>query len=132
MTTDHHPILLCLGTNTDQAHHMRAAQKMLRQHLPDIRFTRILWTKPIGHPTPLYLNALATATTPLSPEALHALLKAVERRLGRTAADKPLHRVPIDIDLLQYGGQRLRPADWQRDFVRRLAAECPTIVPPQP
>lgn len=123
MDTLHHHIILGLGTNTQQDLHMQTAQATLRQLFPDIRFTRSLRTEPIGPPSPPYLNALATATTALTPEEINTRLKTIEQQMGRTPADKALHRVIIDLDMLQYDQEKFRPTDWQRPYVQLLAQE---------
>ena len=64
-----------------------------------------LWheTAPVGGPSgqDVFLNAAATFDTNLVPEALHALLKRIERDLGRIPGERWGARA-IDLDLLLY------------------------------
>ena len=53
---------------------------------------------------PSYVNAVALLDTPLSPEALLRVLKAIERRSGRRGG-RPWGPRTLDIDILDYGGQ---------------------------
>lgn len=53
---------------------------------------------------PPYVNAVALLDTPLSPEALLRVLKAIERRSGRRGG-RPWGPRTLDIDILDYGGQ---------------------------
>ncbi len=47
----------------------------------------------------------------------------IERDHGRTPEDKSRGIVKIDIDLLCYDGELLKPEDWQRGYVREGVAE---------
>lgn len=55
-------------------------------------------------PQPAYLNSVIELETELSAEGLHAELKAIETRLGRTSSTRWAPRV-IDLDLLFVGDQ---------------------------
>jgi 3-oxoacyl-[acyl-carrier protein] reductase len=61
-------------------------------------------TAPVGGPADAgaYLNAVAEADTPLSPEAVLAWLLEVERQLGRYRTTPNAPRT-VDLDLLLYG-----------------------------
>lgn len=115
-------ILLCLGTNYLQPYHMDMAQRLLSSALPSLRFTRQLWTLPIGHSSHnMYLNSLAYGHTSMSYADLYHLTKDIERQLGRTHDDT--HTVTIDIDIMLYSGQRYHQADWQHGYVQQLLDE---------
>lgn len=47
MTRLHH-IILALGSNIQQEAIMREARKLLSALFPDIEFTHVMWTEPIG------------------------------------------------------------------------------------
>lgn len=53
---------------------------------------------------PPYVNAVALLDTPLPPEALLRVLKAIERRSGRRGG-RPWGPRTLDIDVIDYGGQ---------------------------
>lgn len=55
-------------------------------------------------PQPAYLNSVIELETQLSAEVLHAELKAIETRLGRTSSTRWAPRL-IDLDLLFIGDQ---------------------------
>lgn len=108
--------LLSLGSNFEAPDHMQAAVKELCALFSNLTFTRPIWTDPIGHEGPQYLNILVKGETDLGYEALNAKLKATESRLGRVRHD-PHHRVAIDIDILQIDEERYHLSDWQRSYV---------------
>jgi 2-amino-4-hydroxy-6-hydroxymethyldihydropteridine diphosphokinase len=76
-------------------------------------------TEPVGEvlDQPDFLNACLRVATTLDPDGLLAACKAVERELGRVAADSPAYvrhgPRPIDVDLLllgdlEHASERLR------------------------
>ncbi len=113
-------VLLCLGSNYLQAHHMALACEALRRLPGSITFTPTLWTLPEGMVSPLYLNSLATLETTLSYDELHAATKDIEQKLGRRHDPEHRREVTIDIDILQYDQTRYKEKDWQRSFVKLL------------
>jgi 2-amino-4-hydroxy-6-hydroxymethyldihydropteridine diphosphokinase len=64
---------------------------------------------------------VAAVDTDLSREELREMFKQIERSAGRTADDKSHEIVRLDIDLLTYGDELLKPADMERDYVARGA-----------
>ncbi len=115
--------LICLGSNTQQERHMTSAQRLLAETLGGIRFTKTIWTEPVGFQSPLYLNCLGYGKTALSYDELHQLTKDIELQLGRTKDDKLNHVVKIDIDILQLGDDLYHLSDWERAYLQELLHE---------
>ena len=64
-------------------------------------------TDPVGGPPQgAYLNAATVLETMLSPEALLALLQALEAKAGRSRDRAPNTARVLDLDLLLYGAER--------------------------
>lgn len=90
-----------------------------------VRMSSIIETEPVDAPPPRYLNAVLTGYTSLEPEALMAELLAIEARLGRARRSVRNEPRVIDLDLILYGGHRLRtdtltlphPRFQEREFV---------------
>lgn len=90
-----------------------------------VRVSSIIETEPVDAPPPRFLNAVLTGYTSLAPEALMAALLTIESRLGRVR--RGVRNAPrvIDLDLILYGGHRLRttsltlphPRFQEREFV---------------
>jgi 2-amino-4-hydroxy-6-hydroxymethyldihydropteridine diphosphokinase len=79
-----------------------------------VKVSSFFSTAPVGPGRqPRYLNAVALAEPGLAPGALLRLAKRIERRAGRRFGPNSAAR-PLDIDILDYGGRRLRGADRPR------------------
>ena len=118
-----HHVILCLGSNVDQAHHINCARTMISNQFENVCFTRSLWTKPVGPSPSPYLNCLASLETDLSYENVNKVLKGIEQQLGRTAEDKAKHVVIIDLDILKYDHTPYHLQDWERSYVKQLITE---------
>jgi 2-amino-4-hydroxy-6-hydroxymethyldihydropteridine diphosphokinase len=57
------------------------------------------------------------------PEEVIEKIKQTERAVGRSPRDKYLGKVVIDIDLIRYNDELLRPADFQREYVQQLLSD---------
>ena len=117
-----HQIIISLASNKDQEAHMAAAREQHVQLLTEAHFTSAIWTEPINsiRKEP-YLNQLCQGTTALGEGLLCEVLKETEKRLGRTHNEDGI--VTIDLDLLQYDGQRHHLRDWDRNYVKDLLKE---------
>ncbi len=114
-------IILSLGANSNSEINIAAADDLLRSNFVSIYFSEPVYTEPIGDiKTGLFLNQVAIAYTSNYPDEINKILKQVERTLGRTPESKVQGSIPIDIDLLQWNEQVLKPDDLQRDYVRSL------------
>ena len=114
-----HTCILCLGSNFYRIAHMAYAQRELKKHFPTIRFSEEMETEAIGSRflSP-FSNQVASFETTLSSEEVRAILKKIERDLGRLPEEKSQGVIRIDIDLLMYDDCVLKPADLERDFVK--------------
>lgn len=128
-------IIIVLGSNQEQEKNVRVAMTLLAQTFPGIRFSRCLWTEPIGmerggidarqklKAAPQFVNAIGIAMTEMEERQVVHILKSIERQCGRTKEDKALGIVKLDLDLLLYGDIRHKNADWERDYVKQLMSE---------
>lgn len=128
-----HRCIISLAANCNQKENLAEARKLLGQILFDVRYTRELWTNPVGSVSSQpsargetnssecqYLNQLAYACTELSCDELERTLKAVECRMGRTEADRRKGIVRIDLDLMLYDDTRHHIQDWGRPYITQL------------
>ena len=115
-----HTCLLCLGSNFDRHLRMRTAREALKEFFPNIQFSEEMETKAIGDKmlSP-FSNQVAQFETDFSLEEIRQLLKAIERQNGRMPEDKNQGIVKLDIDILAYGKQVIKPDDLQRDYVQK-------------
>ena len=122
MTQKEHHIIISLASNYQQEANMDAARTQLVQLLSEVHFTQAIYTEPIhslrNEP---YLNQLCKGTTALGRNLLSEVLKEIEKRLGRTHNEDGI--VAIDLDLLEYDGERYHLRDWERSYVKDLINE---------
>lgn len=116
-----HSIILALGSNTAQEYHLREAEIRLRKLIgKSIRFSKSLWTTPLGIKSDLFLNELVIADTILPLATLRLELQRIEHELDTTTEQKRQGIVGIDIDLLCYDGERWHHSDWRRPYIQQL------------
>ena len=98
-------VYLGLGSNMgDRQENLERALDFLSQRLRMGKISSVYDTEPIGNvEQPRFLNLVCQAYTRLTPEALLALAKGIEKKLGRTG--KSSGPRPIDIDILLFGEQ---------------------------
>lgn len=115
-----HNCLLGLGSNLDGAARLASARRALLVAFPDIRFSNELITEAIGSGflSPFH-NQIARFTTSLDTDGIRSVLKAIEQAHGRLPEDKAKGIVKLDIDLLTLDEEILKPADMERDFVKK-------------
>ena len=65
-----------------------------------------------------YMNAVASGCTELDYCALNRLAKDFEVEYGRDADCRKRGVVPIDIDIVIWKSETLRPLDFSREFFR--------------
>ena len=98
-------VYLGLGSNMgDRQENLDKALEFLSQRVRMGKISSVYDTEPIGNvEQPRFLNLVCQAYTRLTPEALLALAKGIEKKLGRTG--KSSGPRPIDIDILLFGEQ---------------------------
>ncbi|HUU11521.1 MAG TPA: 2-amino-4-hydroxy-6-hydroxymethyldihydropteridine diphosphokinase [Phycisphaerae bacterium] len=108
-------VCLGLGSNLgDCRGHLEAALAALAAQ-PSVRVVAVstfIETEPVGGPPgqPNYLNGAAVIETALAPRRLLALVKGIERDLGRREGPRWGPR-EIDLDILLFGDTVLESAD---------------------
>ena len=84
---------------------------------------------------PLYLkntarfsNQVALFVTAMEKEAVVNALKEIEMKAGRRPEDKTAEKIPLDIDLLVYGNEILKPKDLRREYIQKGVEELGTLL----
>ncbi len=120
-------ILLSIGSNTFAKTNIDKAKRMLTRLFPGIVFSQPILTEPDDEKYSfLFRNVLAKVETELLPEGIIEKIKQTERAVGRSPKDKYLGKVIIDIDLVKYNDEILRPQDYQREYVQQLLPSLET------
>ena len=130
-----HHVLLSLAANVNHKKNLCNARKALAQILSRPAYTKEIWTEPCSVATTIssssdsnqskprirhYLNQLVSAETMLTMDQLNQRLKELELQSGRTSEMRQQGLVPLDLDLLEYDGERHHLSDWQRPYVQQL------------
>ena len=133
-------VYLGLGSNLgDRLSNLKRALSLLAQELTVCRVSSVYETVPWGYrDQPHFLNCVCHVDTFLEPGEVLALVKDVERRVGRLPSVQWGPRV-IDVDMLLFGNRVIEEAGlkiphprlWQRAFVLVPLAEiAPKLVHP--
>ena len=124
-----HKVLLSLGTNTDACLNLKRAIDNLYACFPNIRFTKIIESEPYGKSfRGPFLNTLAYFETNLKKDEIQLRFKTIEKHMGRQPADKTQGIVTIDIDLIQWNSEVLKPEDFKRDYMNELLIQVEDIM----
>ncbi|MDY6206978.1 MAG: 2-amino-4-hydroxy-6-hydroxymethyldihydropteridine diphosphokinase [Prevotella sp.] len=116
-------LLISIGTNVDHEEKMAFAKKYLRGLFSTIVFTNDIWTDPINIVSDRFLNCLALTTTKHGLKQMERALKQIEKKCGDSKSKRSENIIAIDIDILQYGNQRLNEEDWNREYIQALIKE---------
>ena len=125
--------IISLGSNLPIAEaeaKLAAAQSFLRDLLSDdILFSSQYSTPGVGSGVgKTYVNSVAFGLTSLTEEQIIPALKAYEIDNGRDLETKRQGIVPIDIDLLIFGENIIKPRDLSQSYVTRGLREIKTTV----
>ena len=117
-----HEVIISLASNENQEENLAKAKEQLTQLMAEVHFTSAIWTDPVNtsRKEP-YLNQLCKGTTTFGEGLLCEVLKETEKRIGRVHNEDGI--VAIDLDLLEYDGQRHHLRDWNREYVKNLISE---------
>jgi len=123
-----HQVIISLAANRFQKKNLSKARHCLEEILSDLQFSNECWTEPVGNAKrrDAYLNQLVRGTTDMDEDALNTWLKQTELNFGRTQAKRLLGIVPIDLDLLEFDGEKRHLNDWGRIYVKELMSEWST------
>lgn len=108
-------VLIAVGSCHRQAPHIFWATQWLSLLLKNCKVSRIIWTADIKGSGRMYMNRLVCGDTTLSATEMEALLKEAETRCGRSK-----EIITVDLDLMQYDGQRFHLKDWPRPYIQQL------------
>lgn len=117
--------ILGIGSNHHAEKNLRYAQEKLAKQYPDIRFSTIYHTEPIGltmNQTP-FQNQLGLMHTNETAENISHFLKQLEKECGRTAEDKIQEIIKLDLDILQINDNPLKPQELQRPYYQKALQE---------
>ncbi len=113
--------LLSIGTNYDRETNLNICHQLLNDLFSDIIYSDTSITTPYGIDYENnFLNQLAVIYTDKNKEEISQLLKSLEKKMGRDSLDKQNGIVKIDIDLVIWNDEILKPADINRSYIADL------------
>lgn len=116
--------LICIGSNYHREENLPLARRKLQALFPSICFATEVETEPLHLTnTALFSNQVAMFTTCMEEKEVILALKQIEFEAGRRPEDKTVERVCLDIDLLAYDSEILKPQDMQRPYIRQGVEE---------
>lgn len=112
-------VVLSLGSNIGGGEEL--IQKVIEEILPlstSANFSPIYTTKAYGNVVePDYKNAVGVITTNFTPHKLNCEFKRIEKELGRQPKSQQCTDVAVDIDIVAYNSDILRPNEVDRDYI---------------
>ena len=121
-----HKCVICMGSNTDASSHIGRAKTELSDIFPHIIWGKNISTEPVGTTcSNMYINCAAIIYTSLSKESIALRFKEIERAHGRTGSPaKGL--IPLDIDLVIYDCEVLKPKDIDKAYFKEALSTIRT------
>lgn len=111
-------LILSLGTNSpDREWQMSHAINRMKQIFRKTLVSEVYEVPAHNGVDAPYLNAVMVATTNMDIEEVTAAVKQWETLCGRTPASKQQGVIPIDIDVVVWNDEVLRPVDYSRSYV---------------
>lgn len=111
-----------IGSNIEREKNIRAAVMALRKHFGTVQLSAVYENRAIGFLGKDFYNLVAGFDTDESPEAVAAILHAIEQEQGRTRTSTRFSARTLDLDLLLYDAlvrddEQLRlPRDEVREY----------------
>lgn len=114
-------VLLSIGTNEDREANLALCHKYLDSLFKDIVYSKTSITVPYGHSYKNdFLNQLAVTYTDRDKEDVYLLLKSLEKEMGRNDTDKEKGIVKIDVDIVIWNEEVVKPSDISRSYIADL------------
>lgn len=122
-------VIIGIGSNIDAERNISIAKRMLGEKLSVLGKSKFVMTKPIGPANQQnFLNGSLLIETRFDHKQLKALLKEVERVLGRDVGENSYGPRKMDLDILVWNGEIVDSDVYEREFLRRSVIElCPEL-----
>ena len=110
-------VVISIGSNCEDCNlHIANSIKFLDEHLNGCSFSEVYRTSALNGKDADYLNAVVSGYADCEFETLSKMLKSYESANGRTPECKLMGSVPIDLDIVIWNDEVLRPRDYKCDF----------------
>lgn len=113
--------LISIGSNEDKEMNITLCRQLLNSAFDTINYSKTSVTEPYGKVyRNNFLNQLAVVYTQKDQSEITILLKEIEKKIGRDPKDKLTGNVKIDIDLVIWNENVLKPEDLKRQYIAQL------------
>jgi len=118
--------IISIGSNEDREENLSVCRTMLNEEFTGIFYSPASLSTPYGeHYRNDFLNQLACIYTNRNRDEIVPILKEIEYMMGRKAEDKMKGIVRIDIDLVIWNNETLRPNEMNRSYIKDLLVHVP-------
>ncbi len=121
--------LISIGSNENKEINIVSCQLLLKEIFSKIIYSKTCITAPYGtnYKTD-FINQLAVVSTDKTKDEVSSLLKSLEIKMGRTPDDKKKGKVIIDIDLITWNNDILKPEEMNRNYIKNIISELNTYL----
>lgn len=111
--------IICIGSNKDRSENIDQVIRTLQAHYPGARFSTPEMADAVDLPegSKPFLNLVAMLPTLEEKEELIAFLKELEEDMGRDPDDDEGGIIPMDLDLIEWNEEVVKPLDLVRPYV---------------
>lgn len=111
--------IISIGSNRDRTANIKKVTEILQANYPGSRFSTPEITDPIDLPegSKAFLNLVGMIPTNLKRDEFVAQLKEIEEELGRDPDDDEEGIIPMDLDLIEWNDEVVKPRDFVRAYV---------------
>lgn len=109
--------ILLFSSNFDALRNIEKAKSVLEKKFGKAGYSECLSSEAVGNGEGIYFNAVGLFTTDIEvAEYVNKYLKEIEIELGRVKGPESHGKVAIDLDLVEWNGEILRPADYRQTY----------------
>ena len=110
--------IIGLASNRNEGENiLRQTIEKLSRNFRSARFSDCYLTDPVGSCSKrMYWNCTGIIETDLEQDTLKNLFKTMEREAGRMSDCKQTGDIPLDIDIVVWNNNVVRPRDWEQPY----------------
>lgn len=110
-------VVFSIGSNCGSREtNVRDAIALLGSYLGNMAVSHIYETPDVRGGIGRYMNAVVSGITSMTEQDCELMCKKLELQAGRDAAARERGEVPLDVDIVVWDGDVLRPRDFRQKF----------------
>lgn len=113
-------LVISLGSNSpDREWQMRHAIERIKKHFSNVKLSDIYETPEHSGKYEPYLNCVIIAETNMELDEANKFMKQWESLCGRTPNSKLIGVIPIDLDIVIWNYETIRPVEFGRSYFQQ-------------